>query len=275
VTVELSISKAKQAKKRRAQRARKRQRSHDLRSRYRVGDLPDPGNLDIVSVDDSFAVDAAYLERTGNLNADARLAPVEHADGSVSQGAMAWTPPARAQTAAIRNLRGDTIGRMHARRQVNESQYRAARAFQRLIEQSTGTLHSVDLEKPVIDCAPVRDPLPPFRIAAAKQLRWLEGELKEFYGITGLRLARTVLSDGVSLEASARLFGATSAREIASVAWLFRRSLDCLAKALGLASSTRRPYQPKFVDGEDPALDPGRHAGDAELVDLSLRHGRP
>jgi hypothetical protein len=258
----------------RARRARARQRSHDLRSRYRAGDLPESGNLAVVSVEDPFSVDAAYLDRTGNLDAGARLESVRHADGSVAGGAPAWAPPVRARVTAIRNLRGDTIGRMHARRQLDQTQYDAGRVYQRLVEQSTGTLHSLDLGKPVIDCAPMRDPLPPFRIAAAKKLRWLERELEERHGVTTLYLARVVLIDGTSLEAAARMFGASSVRETKSVCWLFRRSLDCLAKSLGLASSARRPYEPKFIDGEDPAQDSDRHAVEDELSDPVLRRGR-
>jgi len=63
-------------------------------------------------------------------------------------------------------------------------------------------------------------------------------------------------------------------RETKSVCWLFRSSLDCLSKSLGLASSTRRPYQPNGHVEQDPAEDPARHADAGELIDPALRRGR-
>jgi hypothetical protein len=86
----------------RARRARARQRSHDLRGRYRAGDLPDSGNLAVVSVEDPFSGDTAYLDRTGDLDAAATLEPVRHANGTMAGGAPAWAPPARSRVTAIR-----------------------------------------------------------------------------------------------------------------------------------------------------------------------------
>ena len=53
------------------------------------------------------------------------------------------------------------------------------------------------------------------------------------------------------------------------------KDLGLTAAAFGFANSTRRPYRPKWVDGENPAEDPERHAVDGELMDPALRRGRP
>jgi hypothetical protein len=232
--------------------------------------------LAVVSVEDPFSGDAAYLDRTGNLDAAAKLEPVRHADGTMAEGAPAWAPPSRSRVTAVRNLRGDTIGRMHARHQVDETQYNAARAYQKLVEQSTGTLRSLDPGKPVIDYAPHADPLPPFRIAAAKKLREVEAKLKDGYGTAGLNLLRLALTEGNAIEAVARTFGARAEHEIRAVTWLFRRCLNHLALVLNLASSTRRLYRPNRGYGAErsPADDPARHAVDGELSDPALRRGR-
>ena len=101
----------------------------------------------------------------------------------------------------------------------------------------------------------MRDPLPAFRIAAAEQLRLIEGKLKDWHGVVGLSLTRLVLTDGRSVEAAARSFGADLQREVRSVAWLFRSSLNCLAKALGLSSSRRsaRPAEPRGARRRRPS----------------------
>ena len=123
-------------------RLKQRPRSHDLRRHYRPTDLPSTGNLAVVSVEDPYSETAAYLDRTGNLDAAARLEPARRADGSIAEGAPEWTPPSRPRVTAVRALRGDAVGRTHARYQLDETQYAAARAYQRLAELATGTLHS-------------------------------------------------------------------------------------------------------------------------------------
>ena len=185
-------------------------------------------------------------------------------------------PPSRPKVTAIRALRGDTAGRMHAQHQLSDVQYHAARGYQALVEQATGAApRSVDLARPVMDCTPPRDPLPPRQIVATKRLRSVEATLKDRFGTVGLSLVRVVLADGTSVEAAARAFGAETEREARSVCWLFRRSLDTLARALGLASSTRRAPPLHVSDPElEPALDQARHAEPLELAVRNLRSAR-
>jgi hypothetical protein len=273
VTVELSITGQRKAKKRRAQRARARQRSrHDLRSRYRPDDIP-VENIAIVSIEDPFTP-AAYLA-DGALSAEARLAPAQHADGSSAPGQMGWTPPRRPMTTVIRSLRDDAIGRMHSRHQLTEAQYGAARAFQQAADQALFvTVRSLDLTKTRVSGGAPPDPLPPHRQRAMKRLRHAEEQVAHRHGNEGLSLTRAVLVERQSVEQAARLRGAQAAREIWFWSRLFRRCLDALALAFGLATSTRPAYKSTFIDGQDPALDSERQARPGELADPALRRGR-
>lgn len=77
------------------------------------------------------------------------------------------------------------------------------------------------------------------------QLRVGEQRVTDRYGAEGLGLCRAVLTEGQSVEASARLRGAASDRDVWFWAKLFRRCLDVLAAAFGFATSTycRPPWQ--------------------------------
>src|SRR5205085_3552386 len=116
----------------RGRRARARQRErhgYDLRPQYREGDLPATAHVAVTTIENPYA-EAGHVDHAGNLDVEARLEPVRHRDGSLSEGAPAWTPPERPLLTAIVNLRDDAIGRMHARRQVDAAQHTAARAYQ-------------------------------------------------------------------------------------------------------------------------------------------------
>jgi hypothetical protein len=123
----------------RAKRARSHwrgRRAHDLRPQYRETDLPSGANIAVATIENPYA-GAGRVDRAGNLDVEARLEPVQHHDGTLAEGAPAWMPPERPTLTAIVNLREDPIGRMRARRQVDEAQYAAARAFQRLYDAAT------------------------------------------------------------------------------------------------------------------------------------------
>jgi hypothetical protein len=170
---------------------------------------------------------------------------------------------------------------MHARHQLDQAQYQAARAYQALSDRTAfGTLRSGRLE-PRVDCVLRPDPLLEGRATAAKRLRSVEGTLRDYYGAAGLSLTRSVLTDRKSVETAAREHGARTARETKSWCWLFRKCLDVLAKALGFASSTRRPTPvargDKLPPGEGipDTRDVSMHANASDLADEGLRRGRP
>ena len=167
---------------------------------------------------------------------------------------------------------------MHARRQVDEAQYSAARAYQRLYDCATiGNLSPADLPRPRVDGGKPPDPISAARMAAATRLRSVERTLSDWHGYAGLSLMRCVLTGGKSVDKAARDFGAISEREARFWGLLFRKCLDVLAKALGFASSAKRPTRPRRVqyDSAPEASEPSLHADAGDLADVRLRSGRP
>jgi hypothetical protein len=160
-------------KRLRAKRARARQRErrgYDLRPQYRESDLPTTTHVAVTTIEDAHA-EAGRVDRAGNLDVEARLEPVRHRAGSLSEGAPAWTPPERPTLTAIVSLRDDAIGRMHARRQVDAAQYQAARTYQQLYDRATiGTLSPADPSRIRVDGGRFPDPISAARMAAAKRL---------------------------------------------------------------------------------------------------------
>jgi hypothetical protein len=151
----------------------------------------------------------------------------------------------------------------------------AARAYQEAADRALqSALRSLDPGKIVVSGSPMVDPLPPSRQRALAWLRHAEGQLKERFGDTGVALVRAVLIECQGIEVVGRAFGATSSSGVRGVRWIFRQCLDALAVTFNLARSTRQPYRPVFVDGHDPAEDPGRQAREHELGDPRLRSGR-
>jgi hypothetical protein len=223
----------------RAKRARTRQRSrYDLRHRYRERDLP-VESIGVAQIEDPYTP-AAYLDVDGNLDAEARLAPARHGDGSIAEGAPGWTPPRRPTMTVIRALRDDPVGRMHSRHQIDEAQYQAARMFQQAADRATlGAVRSVDLSKTKVSGGLTPDPLSDTRKQARAQMRHAEERVARHHGLEGLGLMRAVLLERQSVEQTAKLRGAETEREIRFWSWLFRACLSVLAMAFDYATSER------------------------------------
>jgi hypothetical protein len=248
-----------------------------MRPQYRETDLPATAHLSVSTFENPYA-EAGRVDRAGNLDVEARLEPVRRRDGTLSEGAPAWTPPERPTLTAIVNLRDDAIGRMHARRQVDGAQYNAARAYQRLYDTATiGNLSPADPSRIRVDGGKAPDPISAARMAAATRLRSVEATLSDWHGYAGLSLTRSVLTGGKSVEKTARDLGANSDRELRSWAWLFRKCLDVLARALGFANSAERPHRARRVqnDSAPDVSEPSLHADAGDLADARLRSGRP
>jgi hypothetical protein len=135
----LATQKTRRIRGKRA-RLKQRARGRDLRSGYRPGDLPATSRLAVMEFDDPFP----------NLETGARLEPVRHPDGSISEGAPAWVPPPKPKITAIANLREDPLGRMFARYQITQSQFQAGRGCQACHDaaQVGGAVRSIDWRKP-------------------------------------------------------------------------------------------------------------------------------
>jgi hypothetical protein len=267
-------------KKLRAKRARAQWRErlgHDLRPQYRESDLPAGAHIAVASIEDAYAP-VGRIDTSGILHVEAELKRVQHSDGTLAEGAPAWTPPERQTATVIVNLREDPIGRMFARRQVDEAQYGAARAFQELYDRATiGKLSPADPSRVRVDGGRIPDPISAARMAAAKRLRSVEETLQSEHGFVGLTLTRCVLTGGQTVDKTARAFGARSELERRWWGLLLRKCLDVLAKALGFATSTVRPggARSRIQDDATPeAIEPGLHANMGELANPVLRRGR-
>jgi hypothetical protein len=165
---------------------------------------------------------------------------------------------------------------MHSSHQIDQAQYKAARAFQQAADEATiESVRSVDLSKTKVSGGLGPEPLTDGRRRAMALLRYAEQRVANRFGLEGLGLTRAVLCDRQSVEQTARLRGADSDREVWFWSRLFRKCLDVLATAFGFSTSTYRPRRPNGHDGQgDPADDPARHAADLELTDPALRSGR-
>src|SRR5262245_28012928 len=186
-------------------RARQRQRNgFDLRDRYRAGDLPATSSIAIVDIEDPY---------TGALDG-AELKQARHRDGTIAEGAPGWTPPARPRIRVVHALRDDPLGRMFARRQIDQPQYLGGSGYQ-AIHASTqiGSVRSIDVGKTKVDGGLPTEPLTDRRQRAAGRLRHVDAAVLRHHGMEGLGLARSVLCERQSVEATARLRGATSERE--------------------------------------------------------------
>ena len=265
---------ARRANKR--QRRQARERAHDLRQRYNAADLPFQNGIAVATFDDPYGV---VVDSEGNVDGRARLAQVQHTNGSLAEGAPSWTPPRRPQITAFISLKEDPFGRMFARRQVDRAQFEAGRTYQLLADTAEiGIIHSVDLSRTPVSGSRLPDPLTDRRLRAFKKLRELDEVLVQRFGIEGLAITKAILVDRKSQEQTAKDCGADNVRDKRSVGWLFRRCLDVLAQGLGFVSGTgaglrrlRKPVRPE----DEPEKDPARRATAAEIADPALRHGRP
>jgi hypothetical protein len=154
--------------------------------------------------------------------------------------AIATTDPVRreggewivepARSTIIRSLKQDPVGRMHARGQVDEHQFVAARAYQRLVEASAmGQLRAAQIEgRTGSGYGSGRLGVTDVGLAAARRLRGIDGLVGREHGRHGLEILRAVVINKVSVESHAngqsRFFG-----------MLLRRCLDEVAVATGLA----------------------------------------
>lgn len=132
----------------------------------------------------------------------------------------------------LRQLRSDPLARLHSRRQIDEAQYRAGRAFQRDCETVARGVRSLDLTKERVDGGAPGESLTDMQVRARKRL----SELERVLGRTMHRVTQAVLVEGMSMENVAQhLFNRDGEVSIKYYGRLFRDALDVLAGEYGLA----------------------------------------
>ncbi|MCK1393705.1 hypothetical protein [Bradyrhizobium sp. 1] len=135
---------------------------------------------------------------------------------------------------AIRSIRGDPLGRLHAHHQIDEAQYRGGRAFQNDWERAERGPQAVDTTREYVDGAGTREPVTESQRQAVLRLNRVEREL----GTDGSALVYDVLVLGLSMDQIGELRAVRTQRWNDYFARRFRECLDRLALIYGFATET-------------------------------------
>lgn len=146
----------------------------------------------------------------------------------------AWEPghpDSIKKVAAVRALRDDPLGRLHARRQIGDAQFAAGREWQDTYEQTAiGAVHGIDTTREYVDSSPCRGiPVTDRTQRAVKQI----GQWDRMLGSDGASIVRMVLVDGLSMDRIGKRFGDTSNRAVEYYGRRFRECLTRLAIEMG------------------------------------------
>lgn len=133
-----------------------------------------------------------------------------------------------------RAIRDDPLGRLHARQRIDDAEYLAGRAMQKLLEDAeVGRIRSQDMSKePVDGGGHMPDVLTEPQRKALKRL----SVIRVILGVEADKLVRAVLAGGFMPEDVARQRRLTAERDIAFFGRWFRQILRALATEFGYAS---------------------------------------
>lgn len=154
--------------------------------------------------------------------------------GAVAMDDVVRDPMDDARIRVTRNVRGDPLGALWAKRQIDEHQFLAGRHWQALLEEAgAGGLRALDTTREAVDCAAGAAPEAGSerRRRAARALRRAEIDL----GVQPALVMRCVLERGLTIAQIAAAMGTPTARGRDRLGWLLRMSLDELAVAFGYA----------------------------------------
>jgi hypothetical protein len=161
---------------------------------------------------------------------NAKVAPIEVDDPYAPAGQ-------RAKIVALRSIRTDPLGDMHARRQIDEAQFTAGRYWQWMYERScVGPVCAVDTSKEPVDGGSFPEPLTDGQMLALRRIRSAAATL----GQRDARLVEDVLGHGMFIADAARARGFHSESAIAGWRFIFQRSLDVLAVEFNFANKLGR-----------------------------------
>src|SRR3954447_13959478 len=133
---------------------------------------------------------------------------------------------------AIRSIRGDPLGRLHAHHQIDEAQYRGGRAFQNDWERAERGPQAMDPTREYVDGARTREPVTESQRQAVLRLNPIEREL----GTDGAALVHDVLVLGLTMDEIGQRRAVRTQRWTDYFARRFRECLDRLALVYGLAT---------------------------------------
>ncbi|WGS18866.1 MULTISPECIES: DUF6456 domain-containing protein [unclassified Bradyrhizobium] len=138
---------------------------------------------------------------------------------------------------ALRSIRNDPLGRLHAHRQIDDSQYRGGRAFQGDWEKAERGPRAVDTTREYVDGGQRREPITEGQRQAVLRLQRAEHEL----GADGSMLVHEVLILGMTMEQVGQRRGLRTQRWQDYFARRLKECLDRLALIYGFATPHRGP----------------------------------
>jgi hypothetical protein len=139
---------------------------------------------------------------------------------------------------AIRSIRNDPLGRLHAHHQIDDAQYRGGRAFQDDWERAERGPQAVDTTREYVDGTGTREPVTESQRQAVLRLNRVEREL----GTDGAALVHDVLVLGLTMDQIGQRRAVRAQRWNDYFGRRFRECLDRLALVYGFATEagTRR-----------------------------------
>lgn len=138
---------------------------------------------------------------------------------------------------AIRSVRSDPLGRLHAHHQIDEAQYRGGRAFQSDWERAERGPQAMDPTREYVDGARTREPITESQRQAVLRLNRVEREL----GTDGAALVHDVLVLGLTMDQIGQRRAVRTQRWNDYFARRFRECLDRLALIYGFVTTTGAP----------------------------------
>ncbi|GLR97942.1 MULTISPECIES: hypothetical protein [Bradyrhizobium] len=133
---------------------------------------------------------------------------------------------------AIRSIRNDPLGRLHAHHQIDEAQYRGGRAFQDDWERAERGPQAVDTTREYVDGTGTREPVTESQRQAVLRLNRVEREL----GTDGAALVHDVLVLGLTMDQIGQRRAVRTQRWNDYFGRRFRECLDRLALVYGFAT---------------------------------------
>jgi len=133
---------------------------------------------------------------------------------------------------AIRSIRSDPLGRLHAHHQIDEAQYRGGRAFQNDWERAERGPQAVDTTREYVDGTGTREPVTESQRQAVLRLSRVEREL----GTDGAALVHDVLVLGLTMDQIGQRRAVRTQRWNDYFGRRFRECLDRLALIYGFAT---------------------------------------
>ena len=175
----------------------------------------------------SYKLTGIYDRRSRDVPFNAEVADVE------VDNPLALDPGEK--IVAVRSVRSDPLGRLHAHHQIDEAQYRGGRAFQSDWESAERGPQAMDPTREYVDGARTREPVTESQRQAVLRLNRVEREL----GTDGAALVHDVLVLGLTMDQIGQRRAVRTQRWNDYFARRFRECLDRLALIYGFVSEAR------------------------------------